>query len=427
MGVKLPDHTVVKLKKTLYGLKQSPMEWNNQLNEFLTGYGFNRSKADQCIYCKRTENEVIYVGVYVDDIITCGNNTDEFSNALHKEFKMPESDPLEWYLGIQVNRKNSCITLNQKQCISTKLKSYEEFIGVGGASTPLPLNYRELLVKDKKATTHKGNFPYRSMVGTLMYVMLGTRPDGSFAVSVVCRHLENPTDLHYNFVKQIYKYLRTNDYSLTFKPGSNSLKGFVDAAYANQLDYKSTTGYLVFLGDHLISWHSSKQGCYTHSSSEAEYVALSSYIKEIRWQQQLMEDIGYPQIMTATYEGNQSTIAMATNPQENHKRTKHTQVAFHSTRDYVDKGIIKLHYIPTREQLADCTTKILSGPTMRQQIKMIGLFGDASDSERQLNNEVIQQLPKYTCSQDTFKDTHDVNGIEHMERHIKVEDLNYNK
>lgn len=181
------------------------------------------------------------------------------------------------------------------------------------------------------------------------------------------------------------------------------LKGYVDAAYANQKDYRSTTGHLIFLGDNLISWHSSKQGCYTHSSSESEYVALSHYIKEILWQQQLMEDIGHKQLETLTYEDNQSAIALATNPQENHKRTKHIQVSFHSTRDYVKQGVIKLNYVATKEQLADCLTKILSGPILREQLQHIGLLPTSSNSERQLKYES-------TPSQNADKHEHDLRG-----------------
>jgi hypothetical protein len=222
---KLPDNTIVKLKKTLYGLRQSPMEWYNCLNEFLIGYGFQRSTGDQCIYIKRTAGETIDVAVYVDDIITCGRNTEKFRNALHEKFKMPESDPLEWYLGIQVTRENGCIKLNQKQYISTKLNEFLEHIGHGASSTPLPLNYQDLLIENKKAPTHEGDFLHRSMVGSLMYAMLGTRPDIAFAVSLVCRHLEKPTYLHCDFVRHIYKYLRSNDYSITYKAGKKIITG----------------------------------------------------------------------------------------------------------------------------------------------------------------------------------------------------------
>jgi hypothetical protein len=169
------------------------------------------------------------------------------------------------------------------------------------------------------------------------------------------------------------------------------------------MDYLST-----ILGDNLISWHSSKQGCYTHSSSDAEYVALSTHKKEIRWQQQLMEDIGSSQTKTITYEDNQSAIAMTQNPQENHKRTKHIQVSFHSTREYVKQGIISLNYVPTKEQLADYTTTILSGPTLRLQLKRMGLSQDTSNSERQLKYELTQQsctnANKRTNHVDSYKE-----------------------
>jgi hypothetical protein len=179
------------------------------------------------------------------------------------------------------------------------------------------------------------------MVGSLMYAMLATRPDLSFSLSVVSRFLENPTQLHCSLVQHIFKYLRQNDYVLNYSKGNCELKGYVDASYANQHDSRSTTGILLFLGNNLIFWQSSKQGCYTHSAAEAEYVGISSYIKELLWQQQLLLDMNQRQSTTVTFEDNQSAIAMATNPQANHnKRTKHIQVAYHSTRDYIKKGIL---------------------------------------------------------------------------------------
>lgn len=389
--IKLPDGKVVKLKKTLYGLKQSPMEWNNTLNQFMIDEGFTRSQADKCIYSRKDGDEYIYVAVYVDDIITAGNNTEEFRQRLHTHFKMPDSDLLQWYLGIQIIQKNGEIEINQNQYVKSKLQEFANHIGDGVASTPLPANVQELLIND--STEVDKIFPYRSMVGSLMYAMLGTRVDLAFALSTVCRHLENPTKLHCTLVQQIYKYLRNNQYSLKYKAGSGKLIGYCDASYGNQIDYKSTTGYLLLHGSNIISWHSSKQGCYAHSAAEAEYVGLNGYIKELIWQQQLMTDIGEPQNDTLTMEDNTSAIAMAVNPQENHKRTKHIQIAFHSTRDYVKNKVLRLQYIPTKEQAADCLTKSLNGVILRYQMNLLGLVKtDADSGGNQMESTSSSQL-----------------------------------
>jgi hypothetical protein len=242
---------VVKLNKTLYGLKQSPMEWTNTLNEFLTNYGLKRCEADKCIYYNNNFEKPLYVAVYVDDIITAGIDTEDFRKRLHKEFKMDESSPLEWYLGIKISCSPGKITMDQNQYIDNKIKEFEKYIGQDCSSLPLPVNYQQLLEADSNEPAST-DFPYRQMVGSLMYAMLGTRPDLAFSMSIVSRHLSKPTKLHCKFVIQIFKYLRKNLYELTYTKSDNILKAYVDASYGNQIDYKSTSGYLIFLGKNFV-------------------------------------------------------------------------------------------------------------------------------------------------------------------------------
>jgi len=381
--IKLPDGLVVKLNKTLYGLKQSPMEWNNTLNEFLTNYGLKRCEADKCIYYNNNFEKPLYVAVYVDDIITAGIDTEDFRKRLHKEFKMDESSPLEWYLGIKISCSPGKITMDQNQYIDNKIKEFEKYIGQDCSSLPLPVNYQQLLEADSNEPAST-DFPYRQMVGSLMYAMLGTRPDLAFSMSIVSRHLSKPTKLHCKFVIQIFKYLRKNLYELTYTKSDNILKAYVDASYGNQIDYKSTSGYLIFLGKNLITWISNKQNCYVFSAAESEYVAISSLVKELLWESKLLTDLNFSQSAIEIFEDNMATIAMACNPQENHKRTKHIQIAFHSTRDYVKNKFIKITHVPTNQQLADFMTKAISGIKLRIILNNIGLISSKSGGELDL-------------------------------------------
>lgn len=214
--VKLPDGRIAKLRKTLYGLKQSPMEWNNRYNNFMLKEGFTRSKADPCIYHKLEGETPIYVAVYVDDIITAVKATDEFRKRLHEEFNMPESEKLTWYLNLQINQTNEGITISQSHYLKQKLKEFNQWIGNGVESSPLPSNYTELLMNDDTSPPADKDFPYRSMVGSLMYAILATRPDLAFPLSIVSRFLDRPTQLHCSIIRHIFKYLRQNDYVLHY-------------------------------------------------------------------------------------------------------------------------------------------------------------------------------------------------------------------
>jgi hypothetical protein len=169
-----------------------------------------------------------------------------------------------------------------------------------------------------------------------------------------------------------------------YTKSNNTLTAFVDASYGNQLDYKSTTGYLIFLGANLITWNSNKQNCYVFSAAESEYVAISALIKELLWELKLLTDLHKPQSEIQIFEDNMAAIAMACNPQENHKRTKHIQIAFHSTRDYVKNKVVKITHVSTKNQLADFMTKSLSGVTLRKLLTRIGLLSSKSRRELEL-------------------------------------------
>ena len=183
------------LSKTLYGLKQSPREWNKVMSGYLISNGFKQSEADPCIYTKREKDEVLFVGIYVDDIISIGKGrlVTDFRAAMNKHFNMTSGGKLDWYLGVAFDRlADGTMELNQKQYLKSKLDEFADFIGEGVVSTPLPLSHKTPNERNIENDIEPG-FPYRAMVGRLMYAMLGTRPDLSVAVSTLSKYLDNPT------------------------------------------------------------------------------------------------------------------------------------------------------------------------------------------------------------------------------------------
>ena len=372
-----PAENKCLLQKTLYGLKQSPREWNEVLSNYLMSNNFIQSKADPCIFIQQNKQENIFVGIYVDDIITIGKGkfVEKFRSKIRKHFGITEGGNLEWYLGISFLQQNDySIVLDQTQYIKQKLEEFQEFIGTGGISTPLPINYQKLLQIAEKEEIDKTNFPYRNIVGSIMYAMLGTRPDLATAVSVVSKYLDKPKPTHVKLVQHILKYLQSNqNYKLKFQNyGSVILTGFADAGYANDDNYKSRSGFCFLLGNSLISWFSGNQSVVAQSSAEAEYYAAVSAANEGIWFKQLLQDLGFPQQTIIIKEDNQACIALTKNP-EDHKRTKHVQVKYNVVRDYVNKNIVKFIYCPTADQLADIFTKAIPGAKLRTMLKQLGL------------------------------------------------------
>jgi hypothetical protein len=387
-GFKLQNGKVCKLQKTLYGLKQSPREFNKLIHRYLLSQGFTQSLADPCVYRKGSGTNLIIVGVYVDDMTMAGNGNKfkSFMKDFEARFNMDTSTPLEWCLGIHFQwNSDGSLTLSQSQFIQQKLDMFKRHIGPGIVSTPLPMNVQEILRDCETSKERDRSFPYRSMVGAVMYSMIGTRPDLAHALSVVSRHQEDPKIGHCNLVRHIYKYLRGNDRGLLFKPskGPIELIGYADAAYANNEKAKSTSGYLMEINDCLVSWNSHAQPIVALSSTEAELISAVSACQEIIWFKQLLSDLTYPQGTVVLMEDNEACIKLSKYPSQNHKRTKHFDVRYYWIREAIERGDFNLEYCPTKSQLADILTKTLPRSQNNAQCKKLGLV---QQQGRQLKN-----------------------------------------
>ena len=140
--------TYCVLKKTLYELKQSPREWNEVVDLYLKEQGFIQSKADPCIYSRRNGNSQIFIGVYVDDIITVGKGPEvlNWRQILQDQFGIQEGGPLEWYLGMAIHKSEDYkYSIDQTVYIRQKLEEFDEWIPRGGRSSPLPTDYQRIL------------------------------------------------------------------------------------------------------------------------------------------------------------------------------------------------------------------------------------------------------------------------------------------
>lgn len=140
-----------------------------------------------------------------------------------------------------------------------------------------------------------------------------------------------------------------------------TLNGYVDSDWAGDVsDRKSTTGFILFLGNNPILWASKNQSSVALSSTEAEYISAALASQEIVWSRRLLEDFGIPcENATVLYEDNQGCIKLAIN-EKSSCRTKHIDVRFHHLRDLVDSDIIQFMYCETSNMIADAFTKPLS-------------------------------------------------------------------
>ena len=144
---------------------------------------------------------------------------------------------------------------------------------------------KSMCPKTQEERDHMSRIPYASATGSIMYAMLCTRPDVSYALSVTSRYQADPGMGHWVAVKNILKYLRkTKDMFLIYGDGPLQVNGYTDASFqSDKDDCKSQSGYIFTLCGGAVSWKSSKQETTADSTTESEYIAASEAAKEAVW------------------------------------------------------------------------------------------------------------------------------------------------
>ena len=222
------EHMVCKLQRSIYGLKQASRSWNIRFDQAITSFGFEKSPDEPCVYKRIQAHKVVFLVLYVDDILLIGNDKQVLSGVkdwLHKQFDMKDLGEGNYILGIKLirDRKNKLLALSQASYIDKILVRFNMENSKRGS---LPFRHGIHVSKEQSPKTPEqkermSRIPYASAVGSLMYAMLCTRPDICYAVGVVSRYESDPGEEHWIAVKHILKYLRrTRDYMLVYSSGS---------------------------------------------------------------------------------------------------------------------------------------------------------------------------------------------------------------
>ena len=275
--VKGKENYVCQLKRSIYGLKQSPRCWNTTLDIQLQSMGFTQTKGDPCLYVS-TDRDPVIIAVYIDDILIAAVTDEKISevkSAITERFDVKDMRELSYFLGIKVVQdcKANSIWIGQPNYIESLISSFDMS---NAKSCNTPINVSEKLSKATKESIRADPEKYQSAVRKLLYLSTTTRPDIAFAVSSVAKYTSDPTDQHWKAVKHILRYLTgTVHYELMFsKKETAEVEGYSDADWAGDIDdRKSTSGYLFKLSGASISWRSRKQSCVALSTAEAEYIS----------------------------------------------------------------------------------------------------------------------------------------------------------
>ncbi|KAK4395154.1 Retrovirus-related Pol polyprotein from transposon TNT 1-94 [Sesamum angolense] len=357
-----PNH-VCLLKKSLYGLKQSPRQWNKKFDLFMKSLKFKRSAYDPCLYFKYESEIPVFLVLYVDDMLIASPSLTLIENLqknLCKTFEMKDLGNAKKILGMTIdrNRKTSTIFLNQSSYVANVLEKFS-MKNAKATAVPLVAHFqlcKEQSPKNETETEQMKNIPYSNAIGSVMYLMVSTRPDIAYAVSCLSRYMSNAGLPHWEALKWLLRYLNGSvSAGIKFSKDADgvSLVGYVDSNYANDRDSRrSTTSYVFTLCGACISWKSQLQNIVALSTTEAEYIATTEAFKEAIWLKGILTEIGFLNKKVTIFSDSESSIQLCKNPVF-HDRTKHIDVKYHFIRDIVGKEIINLEKINSDNNPAD--------------------------------------------------------------------------
>lgn len=369
-----------RLNKAIYGLRQSGREWNKKLDSALMSFGLTKSRSDPCVYF--SGNFLLIIAIYVDDILFFWEDEsekDKLKRSLSSVFKMKDIGVATYCVGLHITYVNGGICLDQTKYVHDVLARFN-MTDCKAVATPSDVSQKlsiEMSPANEEERRQMADVPYQEAVGSLLYLVQGTRPDIAFAVSDVSRFNSNPGKAHWVAVKRVLRYLKaTSDYKLFYtSDSSGTLTGYTDADWASDIDKRrSCTGYVYKMCGAAISWASKRQPTVALSSTEAEYMALSSSIQEAIWLRMFGRDLD-PDLKRRPIEiqcDNQSALTLAANDCFR-ARSKHIDVRHHYIRDKILDKSVTLSYTPTEEMAADILTKAVNGPKVKFCAHAMGL------------------------------------------------------
>ena len=374
---------VLRLKKTLYGLRQSPRAFWEYLTKAMKNVGMTVSKLDPCLFIG---NRVMAVA-FVDDILFWSTDEayiNELGHKLRKEgLLLEQEDDAAGFLGVKMTKTaEGYLEMKQTGLIDRILDAL-------GLDSKLATNKwtpaeAKPLTRDSDGEGPHGSFSYSSVVGMLLYLAGHTRPDIAYAVNCCARYMFQPRLSHEKALKRIGRYLKaTRDKGLVLKPsGTLKVDAYPDADFAGMYGHesvtdpacaKSRTGFLIAVSDCPMVWVSKLQTETALSTMEAEIIALAHCCRELFPVMDIVQEVGdvvgletkdMSSMHVSVHEDNAGALVLAeTIPPAFTPRSKYYAIKTVWFREEIQKRGVKLLKIDTIEQLGDIFTKGLPRAT----------------------------------------------------------------
>jgi len=338
-----------------------------------------------CVYVKFRGSNFIFLILYVDDILLASSDKNmllETKRFLSSKFDMKDLGEAGYVLGIEIHRDRSrgILGLSQRAYVEKVLKKYNMH---KCSASPAPVVKGDKFgtfqcPRNNHESAQMKSIPYASIVGSIMYAQVCTRPDLAFVTGMLGRYQSNPGLDHWKAAKKVLRYLQgTKGLMLTYKKSDNlEVVGYSDADFAGCVDTKkSTSGYVFTLANGAISWKSSKQTVTASSTMQAEFVACFEATGQAVWLKnfipglRVIDSISRP---ITLYCDNQPAVIFSSNNKSS-DAAKHIDIKFLVVKDRVQDQTINVRYINTKLMLADPLTKGLPPSVFREHVTGMGL------------------------------------------------------
>ncbi|KAF8731509.1 hypothetical protein AX14_004758 [Amanita brunnescens Koide BX004] len=295
-------------------------------------------------------------------------------NDLQEMFEVTDLGEPSEIVSIEINidPKTRDIKLTQMKYIEELLRKYG-LVDANGVAIPMDPNIK---FESPDGTGDHSN-SYASLISSLMFIAVATRPDIAYAVNRLAMYTANPDLHHWTATKHILRYLSgTHSQGITYLAENNAkrkLTRYSDVSLASLNNMTSVSGYVFLAAGGAITWRSKKQTAVLLSSTEAKYMCLADATREATWLRNLYNELGFPiEGPTTVYGNNQSALAIANNLQY-HKCTKHFDIKSHFIREKVNNQSIITEYCPTAKMTAEILTKPLLKPKFNQHKAKLGV------------------------------------------------------
>ena len=352
----------------------------------IISFDFEVNLVDDCVYHKFCGSKHIFLVLYVDDILLASNDIGllhETKRCLTKSFEMKDLGEASFVLGIEIHRDRSrgILGLSQKGYIEKVLKRYGMQDCKPG-NTPVAKGDKFSLnqcPKNDFEEKEMQKIPYSSVVGSLMYAQVCTRPDIAYITGMLGRYLSNPGMDHWKAAKRVLRYLqRTKDFMLTYRRSDQlEIIGYTDSDFAGCQDsMKSTSGYVYLLAGGAVSWKSAKQSLIASSTMAAEFIACYEASNHGIWLQnfvtglRIVDNIDRP---LRLFCDNQSAVLYSNNNRSSMK-SKHIDIKFLVVKERIQSGKLSIEHIGTNSMIADPLTKGLPPNMFHEHTARMGVI-----------------------------------------------------